>query len=166
MVSVTKILHFNKKKMAKNLWSVFWQFHDQRRRKLYHTLLGHGRQVETSIWMEQEAFKRDNWLRCCKVFLSYRTPKILSSLKIGSKIVGKTEREKKGEWSNHDWWLVVFFYCIGYIDYHIHVCFFSVRTETYSSVSICCCGFLQSFFFSSCDPVASCWAHLDTPYAT
>ena len=97
MVSVTKILHFNKKKMAKNLWSVFWQFHDQRRRKLYHTLLGHGRQVETSIWMEQEPFQRDNWLRRCKVFLSYRTPKILSSLKIGSKIVGKTEREKKGE---------------------------------------------------------------------
>ena len=107
MVSVTKILHFiKKKKWQKNLCSVFWQFHDQQRKKLYHTLLGHGRQVETSIWMEQGPFQRDNWLGCCKVFLSYRTPKIPSSLNRpvsrGSKIVGKTEREKKGECSDHD----------------------------------------------------------------
>ena len=36
-----------RQKKQKN--SVFWQFHDQRRGTLYHTLLGHGRQGETSI---------------------------------------------------------------------------------------------------------------------
>ena len=65
----------------------------------YHTLLGHGRQVETSIWMEQEPFQRDNWLGCCKVFLSYRTPKIPLGLNRpvsrGSKIVGKRSEKKR-----------------------------------------------------------------------
>ena len=74
--------------MAKNLCSVIWQFHDQRRR-VSHTV---------RAWKTGRNFDL--------VFLSYRTPKIPLSLNRpvsrGSKIVGKTEREKKGECSNYD----------------------------------------------------------------
>ena len=105
MVSVTKILHFNNKKKWQKIYGQYFG-NSMTSGEGYHTLLGHGRQVETSIWMEQEPFQRDNWLGCCKVFLSYRTPKIPSSLNRpvskGSKIVGKTEREKNGKCSNHD----------------------------------------------------------------
>ena len=121
--------------------------------------------------MGQGPLQRDKWLGCCGVILSHKTPKIPSSLNKpvprGSKIVGETEREKKGRSSNHDW-LVIIFCCISYVNYHFHVCCFSVRTETYSSVFVCCCEFLQAFFFSSCDrhPVSSCWAHRGKIYAT
>ena len=70
-------------------------------------------------------------------FLCNGTLKIPSSLnrlvRLVSKIVGKTEREKKGKSSNHDS-LMIICYCISYMNYHFHVCFFAVRTETYSSV--------------------------------
>ena len=36
MISITEMLPFNNKKIGKNLYSVYWQFHDQRRRKLGH----------------------------------------------------------------------------------------------------------------------------------
>ena len=49
MILMTTMLPFNEKfKKKENLCSVLWQFHDQQR-KLYHTLLGHGRRRETSI---------------------------------------------------------------------------------------------------------------------
>ena len=169
MVSITTILPFNTKEIGKNPCSVFWQFHNQQRRKLYHTQLGHGTKVETSISMGQGPLQRDKWLGCCGVILSQRTTKIPSSLNKlvprRSKKTGKTKRENKGRSSNHDW-LVIIFYCISYMNYHFHVCFFSVRTETYSSVSVCCCGFLQAFFFSSCDPVSSCRTDRDKIFAT
>ena len=41
------LIHLSK--ISRNLCSVFWQFHGHRRRKLYHALLGPGRQGETSI---------------------------------------------------------------------------------------------------------------------
>ena len=50
----------------------------------------------------------------CFIFLSNMTLKIPSSLNKPvpcSKIVGKTEREKMRQSSNHDW-LVIIFYCI------------------------------------------------------
>ena len=98
-----------------------WQFYDQRRRRLYHTLLWHG--------------CRGRWTKglCkkCGYFLSHRTLKIPSSINKpvpGSKIVGKTEQEKMHEifesllTGEH-------FYCINYMDYHFNVCFFSVQTD-------------------------------------
>ena len=41
------LIHLSK--IGRNLCAVFWQFHDHRGRKLYHALLGRGRQGETSI---------------------------------------------------------------------------------------------------------------------
>ena len=49
MASCNNNISFNKKQICRNPCSLFWQFHDQQRRKLYHTLLGHGTKVETSI---------------------------------------------------------------------------------------------------------------------
>ena len=76
------------------------QFYDQRRRKLYHTLLGHGGQGgETSSQMDQRPLQRV-WVG---YFLSHRTVKIPSSINKpvqSCKIQGKWS-EKKREISNH-----------------------------------------------------------------
>ena len=59
----------------------------------------------------------------CFIFLSNMTLKIPSSLNKPvpySKIVGKTEREKMRQSSNHDW-LVIIFYCISYMNYHFNI---------------------------------------------
>ena len=58
------------------------------------------------------------------------------------------------------------FYCISHMNYHFNVCFFSVQTDAILTVYVWCCGFLQEFFFSSCDPVSSCWMHRDKMFAT
>ena len=105
------------------------QFYDQRRRKLYHTLLGHGGQGrEMSSQMDQRPLQRV-WVG---YFLSHRTLKIPSSINKpvpSSKIAGKWS-EKKREISNHGW-LVNIFYRISYIDYHFNVCFFPVQTDAF-----------------------------------
>ena len=81
------------------------------------------------------AFAKRQVARMLKMFLSHRTG-TQNSLSLnhkpvpwGSKIVGKTEWEKKGESSNHDW-LVIIFYCIRYMNIHFHLCFSSLQTET------------------------------------
>ena len=65
-------------------------FHDQRKRKLYQTLLGHGSGRHFNL-DGSRAFAKSLGIR------SHRTPNIPSSLNnpvLGSKVVGKTEREK------------------------------------------------------------------------
>ena len=98
--------------------SIQCQFYDQRRRKLYHTLLGHGGQGgETSSQMDQRPLQRV-WVG---YFLSHRTLKIPSSINKlvqRCKIQGKWS-EKKCEISNHDW-LVNIFYRISFMDYHFN----------------------------------------------
>ena len=66
-------------------------------------------------WRRQMSFVFWGQVECCFFFLSSMILKIPSSLNKPvpcSKIVGKTEREKMRQSSNHDW-LVIIFYCIS-----------------------------------------------------
>ena len=103
------------------------QFYDQRRRKLYHTLLGHGGQGrEMSSQMDQRPLQRV-WVG---YFLSHRTLKIPSSINKpvqSCKIQGKWS-EKKCEISKHGW-LVNIFYSISFMDYHFNLCLFFPRAN-------------------------------------
>ena len=134
-----------------------WQFYDQRRRRLYHTLLWHG--------------CRGRWTKglCkkCGYFLSHRTLKIPSSINKpvpGSKIVEKTEQEKMHEFSNHCWlvnistasttWTIILMSASSPCKQtHYWPCRFDA-VDLYTN-----------FFFSSCDPV-SCWTLRDEIFAT
>ena len=134
-----------------------WQFYDQRRRRLYHTLLWHG--------------CRGRWTKglCkkCGYFLSHRTLKIPSSINKpvpGSKTVGKTEQEKMHEFSNHCWlvnisnasaiWTIILMSASSPCKQtHYWPCRFDA-VDLYTK-----------FFFSSCDPV-SCWTLRDEIFAT
>ena len=92
----------------------------------------------------------------CFIFLSNMTLKIPSSLNKPvpcSKIVGKTEREKMRQSSNHDW-LVIIFYCISYMNYLFNIlpsqqlveatCFlFLIKPRVFSFIWL-------SSFFSKC----------------
>ena len=59
MISITEMLPFNEKKIGKNLCSVYWQFHDQRRRKLGH---------EDKETLDLGPLQRANALGCCRKF--------------------------------------------------------------------------------------------------
>ena len=170
MVSIITIFPFNKKKnWQKSMFSILAISWPAEKEVVSHTVRAWNKGRIFDLDGTQGPLQRDKWLGCCGVILSHRTTKIPSILNKpvprGSKIVGETEREKKGRSSNHDW-LVIIFYCISYMNYHFHVCFFSVRKEACSSVSVCCCGFLCAFFFSPCDPVSSCRTHRDKIFAT
>ena len=73
------------------------------------------------------------------IFLSQRNLNIPSSLNnpvLGSKIVGKTEREKSNKVRIMTDYSDNFLLCISYRTYHFHVRLFSARTETYLSMSV------------------------------
>ena len=74
--------------------------------------------------------------------------------------MGKTGREKKRE-SLTDWLTGVHF-LLHHLHERSHSCPLLLRRiERYSRVCVSCCGWLQAFFFSSCDPVSSCRKHRD-----
>ena len=150
---------FNEKKMGKTLCSVFWQIlWPAKMEILPHTV---------KEWKTGGNFNLDGpraFAKRCQqvdaVFLFYFIflpghPKLLQVLiKLFKASVVKTYGAKKKRLvsSNHDW-LVIILYCISYMNYHFHARFFSVRTETYSRASVCCCGFLPCYHAIKFHPV-------------
>ena len=78
-----------------SILAIPWLLHDQRRRNFYHILLGHGSGRHFDL-DGPRAFAKSVGM----IFLSHRNLNIPLSLNnpvLGSKIVGKTEREKSNK---------------------------------------------------------------------
>ena len=101
-------------------------------------------------------------------FLSHRTLKIPSSINKptpGSKIVGKTEQDKMHEFSNHCWlvnistasttWTIILMSASS-----------PCKQTHYWPCRFDAVDFYRNFFFSSSDPVSSCWTFRDEIFAT
>ena len=147
--------------MGKTLCSVFWQILWPARMEIVpHTV---------KEWKTGENFNLDGpraFAKRCQqedaVFFSFllfyfsagapKTPSSLNKPVQGFSRKNVRSEKKRLVSSNHDW-LVIILYCISYMNYHFHARFFSVRTETYSRASVCCCGFLPCYHAIKFHPV-------------